>query len=489
MSTASKVADLVNLMPDCDKGGELTGPEWASAEPVYRDLLEIGPDAVIALVGMLVPPGQGDDRKARYVLHGLAVYVCRPPGTPWRSMFIKTLGATLTSDRPKPVQQFIIQQLQIAGTAEATPALGSRLLDEDLCEPAAQALLAIRDGAAEQFRQAIKQARGAQRLTIVQALGVLRDATSIDDLMSAAREGTGEVRLAALTALASIGEPRAVQLLLDSADASQGYERIAATDACFSLAERLVAAGHESDARRIYAHLEHHRRDAAETHVRQAAAQATVNIDAHRLLVTTGLDPGHAPRAGQGWSPLFNGKDLTGWNGRANDLAAWKVVDGVMVNDVGPGIHGADIVTTGRFYDFEIYYEYVIPKGSNSGLYLRGRYEIQIWDDYGKELRDAEVAKRINGALYNVAAPAVRASKPPEQWQSVFARILGHRVTIVLNGVPIIQGVEVRQPTGSHYDDHVGTPGPIMIQGDHGRVSFRNLYIRPLRPNAGLSLG
>lgn len=197
-------------------------------------------------------------------------------------------------------------------------------------------------------------------------------------------------------------------------------------------------------------------------------------------LVTSGLDARHAPRDGEGWIPLFNGRDLTGWRGRENGFGAWKVIDGVMVNDVGPGIHGVDILTTQKFWDFEIYYEYVIPEGSNSGLYLRGRYEIQIWDDYGKEPRDAEVAKRFNGALYNVAAPAARVSKPPNQWQSVFARIVGNRVSIVLNGTRIVDSVEVHRPTGAHYDDKVDTPGPIMIQGDHGRISLRNLYIRAL---------
>lgn len=207
---------------------------------------------------------------------------------------------------------------------------------------------------------------------------------------------------------------------------------------------------------------------------------ALVAAGCSRPAIEGGPEPRGAPPEGPGWVSLFNGEDLTGWKARHDGPLSWKVVDGVMVNDVGPGITGVDLLTTREFQDFEIYYEYCIPEGSNSGLYLRGRYEIQIWDDHGKVPRDAEVAKRFNGALYGVAAPSAHVSKPPNQWQSVFARIVGNRVTIALNGTTTVDSVEVRQPTGGHYDDRVGTPGPIMIQGDHGRISLRNLHVRPL---------
>lgn len=485
MAASSTVVDLVNQMPDLDKSGELTGPQWPDVEVVYRKVLEGGPDAVTAVAGLLVPPGEGNDYKARYLLHGLALFVCRPEGAPWRGAFIQALLSQLDADRPKAVKSFLVQQLQVAGTSETALPLGRLLLDPELCEPAAQALLAIRTGAVEQFRQALPQARGASRLTIVQALGVMRDVQSIPALETIAKDSAPDARLAALEALAGMGAPSMVDLLLKAADASTGYERIAATEACFVLAERLIAAGHEADAGRIYAQLSKRRTTPHEQHVADAAERAWATIARNDRLVPTGLDPRHAPRQGEGWLPLFNGRDLSGWKGRHGDLGAWKVIAGEMVNDVRPGgTPGSDILTTDSFYDFEIYYEYRIPEGSNSGVYLRGRYEIQIWDDYGKTPRDGEVAKRFNGALYKVAAPASQVSKPPNQWQSVFARIRDNQVTIVLNGTPIIESARVHEPTGGHYDERIGEPGPIMIQGDHGRINLRHLYIRPLAGGA-----
>lgn len=201
-------------------------------------------------------------------------------------------------------------------------------------------------------------------------------------------------------------------------------------------------------------------------------------------LVDSGLDRAHAPRSGEGWVALFNGEDMSGWHGRGGVddpvPATWGAVDGVMVNEKPPGPHGGDIVTDRTFDDFEIYYEYCVPKHGNSGMYLRGRYEIQIWDSYGREPWDDEAAMAFNGALYKVAAPAVDVTKPAGEWQSVYARMVGNTVTVVLNGTKIVDSATVDKPTGGQLDDRVGTPGPIMIQGGKTSVKFRNLYIRPL---------
>jgi HEAT repeat protein len=274
MAVSSTLADLVNRMPDLDKTGELTGPEWSSAEVIYTQVLEGGPAAVAGLLELLVPPGEGNDYKARYLLHGLALYVCRPAGAQWRRMLLKELTRGLGGDRPRAVQAFIIQQLQTAGTAEEVPVLGALLSDADLCEPATQALLAIGPGAAEQFRQALGQARGAARLTIVRALGVMGDARSAEAVARLATQPYGDARLAALKALAGIGDPAAVDLLLKAADAAEGYERIELTEACFALADRIAAAGHRQDARKAYSHLAKTRTDASESHVREAAERA-----------------------------------------------------------------------------------------------------------------------------------------------------------------------------------------------------------------------
>ncbi|MBN8247300.1 MAG: DUF1080 domain-containing protein, partial [Verrucomicrobia bacterium] len=138
--------------------------------------------------------------------------------------------------------------------------------------------------------------------------------------------------------------------------------------------------------------------------------------------------------------------------------------------------HGTDLISDDQFRDFVVRYDYLIPPGANSGFYLRGRHEIQIFDDYGKK---PELGG--NGAIYNVAPAALMASRKPGEWQSVEARMVGDRIWVILNGVTIQDGVECRKGTGSHLDDRVDQPGPILLQGDHGEVAFRNIRIKALK--------
>jgi hypothetical protein len=121
-------------------------------------------------------------------------------------------------------------------------------------------------------------------------------------------------------------------------------------------------------------------------------------------------------------------------------------------------------------------YEYKIPKGANSGVYLRGRYEIQILDDYDKQTaRD-----NGNGSIYKLAAPAKFASKPAGEWQTVEATIRGKEISVILNGEKIHNKVFVDKPTGGELDKNITQPGPVMLQGDHGSISFRKIEIKEL---------
>ncbi|MGC9036826.1 MAG: 3-keto-disaccharide hydrolase, partial [Verrucomicrobiia bacterium] len=113
---------------------------------------------------------------------------------------------------------------------------------------------------------------------------------------------------------------------------------------------------------------------------------------------------------------------------------------------------------------------------SNSGFYLRGRYEIQILGDY----KSGKTSKGGNGAIYAFKAPDVFVSKPGDQWQTVEATIIGNRITVIMNGQKIHDNVEVPAPTGGELDRNVNEPGPIMLQGDHGEVAFRNIRIKEL---------
>lgn len=196
------------------------------------------------------------------------------------------------------------------------------------------------------------------------------------------------------------------------------------------------------------------------------------------LLLALGLPVLAAPESGGvDFVPLFNSKDLSGWKLRdPKGYASWSVKNGELVNDVSAGKHGTDLVTEKTYMNFVVRCEYNIPKGANSGLYLRGRHEIQIVDDYGR----GKPSKGGNGAIYNQTPVSTFVSKPAGEWQSLEATMIGDKITVILNGVKVHDQVVSAQATGGQLDAKVGEPGPIMLQGDHGSIRFRNLSIKTL---------
>ena len=267
----SALTELVNRLPDPDERGLLSNIDKEIVDNVILKIHKSGRRGLIALIDMLVEPGKADDVKPRYALHCLAVHVCKLNEEGPRRAFAKVLASQLGGDRPKAVQKYLIQQLQVAGGKEVVPALGQVLLDEQLCEPAAQALVAIVEGAAEQLRNALPKVEGKSRLTIIQNLGVVRDAESVSALKMALGDKDREIRLAAGWALANIGDAGSAELLLKAADAEGTYERIKATKACLLLAEKLLAAGKKDPAVRIYKHLHNTRSGSDEDYVCDAA--------------------------------------------------------------------------------------------------------------------------------------------------------------------------------------------------------------------------
>jgi hypothetical protein len=287
MAETTDLAALVNRIPELDVAGErtgnkeqddirkrdenkLTGPKWAAAQEMFDTILRGGRDSIIALIDMLKEVDKGDDYKVRYVLHGLALYVCRPEKRGQRATFIDALLSQIGGARAKAVQAFLVRELEVAGDRQAVQALGRLLLDEELGDPAARALLAIGDGAAEQFRQALAMAQGRRRLAILKALGELRDAASVAAFRQAAGDQDLDTRLAGIWGLANMGDAGAVDIVIKAAG-SEGYERIQATKACLLLAENLLAAGRKAEAASIYRYLRNTRSDRSEQYVREAA--------------------------------------------------------------------------------------------------------------------------------------------------------------------------------------------------------------------------
>ena len=219
-----------------------------------------------------------------------------------------------------------------------------------------------------------------------------------------------------------------------------------------------------------------------------------------------------------GWNPLLNGKDVSGWHAQDNKPHEWFATRAVrwerllgptrlsgvreagdrMLN--GPNGRTTNIVTNEKFGDVELYLEFLVAKGSNSGVYLHGLYEIQIFDSYGSSMSmktsdsGAVYHRWINNEGIGGSAPMVNASRRPGEWQSFHIWFRAPRfdangkkienakfLRVLHNGLLVQKDVEVDGPTRSAMEHPEAPLNPIMLQGDHGPVAFRNIYVRELR--------
>ncbi|HKW96337.1 MAG TPA: DUF1080 domain-containing protein [Bryobacteraceae bacterium] len=169
---------------------------------------------------------------------------------------------------------------------------------------------------------------------------------------------------------------------------------------------------------------------------------------------------------------LFNGKDLSGWHGLIPNLPlGWTVKDGSLTNTAGAN----NLVSDQTFWNFKLHVEFRVGAHSNSGIGLRGRYEVQILEDYGRPLD-----RHSNGALYSRIIPSESASKPAGEWQTYDIRLVGMQVTVVLNDKKIIDKGTIEGLTAIAGNADEAKPGPFLLQGDHGPVEFRKILVTPL---------
>ena len=168
---------------------------------------------------------------------------------------------------------------------------------------------------------------------------------------------------------------------------------------------------------------------------------------------------------------LFNGKDLKGWHPQ-NSNNQW-VAEGGILKSPKPG---TNIITDQKFDDFKLHIEFRYPEGGNTGVYLRGRYEVQVEDSKGKE-----PASIYLGGVYGFLTPNENVAKAPGEWQTYDITLIGRRVTIVANGKAIITDQIIPGITGGAIDSKEGEPGPIMLQGDHKPADYRNIVITPAK--------
>jgi hypothetical protein len=169
---------------------------------------------------------------------------------------------------------------------------------------------------------------------------------------------------------------------------------------------------------------------------------------------------------------LFNGKDLSGWKAlNPSAEMKWTVVDGVLRN--APPT--TDLISEQKFWNYKLHVDFRIIEHSNSGIGLRGRYEIQILEDYGKPPNTHGAA-----ALYSRIAPSVNASKPPGEWQSYDIRLVGRDLTVVHNGTKVLDKVHIDGLTAIANNSDEAEPGPFIVQGDHSYVEIKSFVVTPL---------
>lgn len=179
---------------------------------------------------------------------------------------------------------------------------------------------------------------------------------------------------------------------------------------------------------------------------------------------------------------LLDDNSLKGWKIIGEDREnGWSVKDGILINDPvqpegGHHIRYGNLRTEAEFEDFNLKLEVNIPEENNSGIYLRGIYEIQVFDSYGQELDSHNM-----GALYSRIKPKVAAEKPAGEWQTLDITLADRHVTVILNGKTIIDNQPVRGCTGGALTSNEFKPGPIYLQGDHGKVMYRNIVLTPIK--------
>jgi 3-keto-disaccharide hydrolase len=170
---------------------------------------------------------------------------------------------------------------------------------------------------------------------------------------------------------------------------------------------------------------------------------------------------------------LFDGKSYDALLPQSGDkITGWSIEDGVLAN----APPASNLVSKEKFKDFRIQAEYKLAENSNSGIYLRGRYELQVLDDYGKP-----VERHGHMAIYAWTPPLENASKPAGEWQTMEAVLVANRVTVTLNGKKVQDNAEIQAITGGALDADELAPGPILLQGDHTKVWFRKVIVTPIK--------
>ncbi len=492
--TKSTVTSVVARMP---------AKSSIERDRLIAKVVRLGPAGTREICKMLVAPGDGNDIKAWYALSGMTMYVTRPGAETERRMYSGAVIETLQTNIDDEVKAFLIRQLQLAGRNESITILAEFLGDKRLCEPATQALLAIRTPAAELvLLRALASTDRANRVTIIKALGELRCKAAAKELIKYAASRDTDTRRTALYAVANIGDASAIDVLAEAAQATSSYERAGATSLYLLLARRFAEAGQKQQCIKICSNLIKTRTDQRENNVQLAAFNTLVSVigqdgleaiedDQVREQVAKYIETKSLPKE-DGFVSLFNGKDLTGWKRHeglpGHGLAGkWTVEDGAIVGVQDPPGEGGFLSTLKKFQDFELRLETKIDWPFDSGVFLRvgpdGKSH-QVTLDYrpGGEIGGIYLPW-TQGFVHHCPEGVKHFRK--NEWNHIKIICQGEpaQIRVWLNGVLITNFQHTAEITSG-----VGQEGTICLQihpGQEGyeksRAMFRNIFIREIQ--------
>jgi HEAT repeat protein len=275
VNAAFTLDELLGCLP----AGDTLDGRW-----INMSLLQGGPESVLEICRRLGPAGSAMDAAAAYALSGLASFVCMPGAEADRLMFVGAIARVLEHPLPPERASFLISRLQVAGRAESVVPLSRFLNDEKLCEPATQALLAVRTGSEDPLLAALPGSTGSCRMTIMKALGELRSRKAVDPLLKEALNQDDAFRMTALAALANIGDRRAEPVLVKAAAPGTTKMRNETVYLLLLLARRLAESGQTGDALRITTSLYSTGSEPQERHLRTAALDLLVRIKGEKAV-------------------------------------------------------------------------------------------------------------------------------------------------------------------------------------------------------------
>ncbi|MHC4638591.1 MAG: family 16 glycoside hydrolase [Planctomycetota bacterium] len=605
VDTKPSVVDIIIKMP---------AESSAARDALTAELVKLGPEAVKEICEMLLPAGIGDNTKIEYALHGMATYVCRPGAEAERKMFAEALVEALESARYDEVKVFIISQLQLAGGEECVASLGELLTNKRLCEPAARSLLSIHTpSATKEFVNALPRVKGANRVTVIKALGEMRAKEVADKLIEYADSNDLNTRQIALYAIANIAEsisapepvgkgfirlfngkdltgwkrheglpehglagkwtvedgaivgvqdPPGKGGFLTTLQQFQDFELTLETKIDWPFDSGIfLRVGPDGKSHQVtldyrpggevggiylpwthgFVHhcsegVKHFKKDAwNKVRILCRGEPAKISVWINDALITdfrhTAETTSNVPEEGmialqihpggegyekskarfrnifireiprkdtieilteqekaEGFVPLFNGKNLSGWTG---------VTDGYFAQDgkiICPKQLGGNLYTEREYSDFILRFEFKLTPGANNGLGIRAPLhgnaayagmEIQILDNTADKYSNLK-PWQYHGSVYGVL-PAKRGHlKPVGEWNFEEVIAQGRQITVRLNGVIIVDADIYQASTPAPIDgkDHSGlrrNKGHIGFLGHGSHVEFRNIRLKELK--------